>query len=284
MTLSLIRKPVSTELANSRLDMFGIVPDRLLGLDVESIGQLNVVLDAQTHALRDHFSIVDGSRDTLVIKGDLSKADRVGGGMLAGTLVIESDVGLGLAEQMRGGLLNVSGDADDYACSQLRGGRVRIAGNVGDYCAAAGPGMRRGMRGGSCLVAGNAGRYLGYRMRRGFVHVEGNVAEGCASSLIAGSVLISGRAAAPFGVGMRRGSVLLLHPDPPEMQIGFTPLEPVSLSYLPLLLNETDPSFASQYRQRASTGYWQRSLGDRASGGMGEIMWLRPKDDERMHS
>lgn len=276
MTLTLHRKEVPQNLANCRLDLYGIVPDQLLGLDVTSIGQLTIRVDARDALVSDHFDIVDGSRDALLLTGDLSQADRVGGGMKSGMLTVASDVGLHLAENMRQGDLIVQGSARDFACAQMRGGRVRIAGDVGDYCAAAPAGLRRGMRGGSCVVQGSAGRFLGARMRRGTVQVRGGAREGCASAMIAGSILIGGAVAAPLAVGMRRGTVIVLGPDEPQLPIGFTPFEPVKLSYLPLLLGEAELDSSDECRESLTTGTWLRALGDRASEGMGEVLWLRP--------
>ena len=280
MTLTLKRKPSSSELASSRLDLFGIVPDRLLELDVASIGQLPIKLAGQTMSLCEHFEIIDGPRDALLLAGDLSKADRVGGAMQSGMMTVESDVGISLAEGMRQGQLIINGSADHYACSQMRGGRVRIAKDVGDYCGAAPRGLRCGMRGGSCVVAGNAGRFLAYRLRRGTLHVCGHVGEGSGSSMIAGSLIIGGRATGPIGVAMRRGSIVLFSAEQPELPVGFTPLEPVKLSFLPLLISEVASELSQNCLSSLQNGTWQRSLGDRASGGMGEVLWLRPKDEE----
>ncbi len=84
---------------------------------------------------------MDGARDNLLLAGDLSTADRVGGGMRQGTLIVDSDVGVALAEQMQQGALIVNGHAGEYACSQLRGGRVRISKRCGRLlrCGSAGP-------------------------------------------------------------------------------------------------------------------------------------------------
>lgn len=280
MTLTLQRKPVSQELLNSRLDLYGLVPDRVLGLDVASIAQLPIGIDGRAAIVQELFEIIDGPRDTLLLTGDLSQADRVGGGMLQGTLTVESDVGSALAENMRQGDLIIHGRAGEYACSQLRGGRVRITKDVGDYCGAAPTGSRRGMRGGSVVIEGSAGRFLGYRMRRGTLHVRGDVAEGCGSSMIAGSILIGGAVATPLAVAMRRGTVVLFGTTTPQLPIGFTPFEPVKLSFLPLLLSQAEPDLSPNCRENLPKGIWHRSLGDRASEGLGEILWLRPKDEE----
>ncbi len=280
MTLTLIRKASSAQSPANRLDLFGIVPDRLLGLDVASINDLPIEVGGQAATLKEHFEVVDGPRDALLLQGDLTSADRVGGGMQLGMLSVESSVGLWLGDQMRGGELIVHGSSGDYACCDLRGGRVRITQDVGDYCAAARPGSRRGMRGGVCLVQGQAGRFLANRMRRGTVSVRGDVGEGCGCAMIAGSIIVQGTVASPLAVGMRRGTIVLIQEELPPLPVGFTPFEPIKLSFLTMLLHEAEPELAIKCPSHSDTGTWQRALGDRASGGLGEILWFRPNASE----
>ncbi len=105
----------------------------------------------------------------------------------------------------------------------------------------------------------------------------GDVAEGCASSMIAGSLLIGGRVAQPLAVAMRRGTVVLFQEATPSLPIGFTPFEPVKLSLLAAVARRGRIGHVSNCREQVQHGTWHRSLGDRASDGMGEIIWLGPK-------
>lgn len=268
------------EPSRGRLDLRGIVPDILLPMELPEIAALNITLHGQSRRLEELFEIEEGQRDRLVLRGELQTADHVGADMRDGMMLVEGSVGDGLARNMRGGLLSLHGDAGDLAASGLRGGNVTIAGNVGDYCAGAAPSGRRGMRGGFLHVSGSAGRFLGYRMRRGTVLICGEIDSGCASSLIAGTIVAMGPARPPLGVGMRRGTFLSLTELQPALHAGFTALEPIRLSYLQLLLDTLRPHLPHYPWDDAAQQPAHRSLGDRASGGIGEIIWIGRTTDE----
>ncbi len=52
MTLVLRRKLDSSQPPGNRLDLYGIVPDRLLGLDLTSIGLLPIQSDGQASTVQ----------------------------------------------------------------------------------------------------------------------------------------------------------------------------------------------------------------------------------------
>ncbi len=210
------------------LDLFGLVPDRLCGLDIDSIAALTVVHAGRECRVAELFDITDGDRSRMLLQGNLRRADRVGGGMIDGWLQVESSVAHRLADQMVGGVLKVAGSVGDFACSKLRGGLVEIDGDAGDYCAGAGKNFRRGMRGGLCRVLGNVGKYAGYRLRRGSFIVCGDADMGLASSMIAGTILVLGNVQAPWAVGVRRGTLITVGSQPPQLHVGFTAGKPYS--------------------------------------------------------
>lgn len=258
----------------ARLDMRGIVPDRLASLSVEEITELTVPCQARSVRLGDLFEIQDGPRERLLFKGDLSLADNVAAGMRDGVLVVEGSVGNALAADMRGGQVVVHGDAGDYVAAGMRSGYVDITGSAQDYCAGARPGTRRGMRGGLLRVGQAVGRFLGYRMRRGTVIVGGSIDQGCANSLIAGTIICSGPLAAPVGVGMHRGTLIKLSIEPPPLHSGFTRPEQIRLSFLYLLFDPLRAQLPGIDIDSLLKQPMWRSLGDRASDGKGELLWL----------
>jgi formylmethanofuran dehydrogenase subunit C len=260
--------------SEGRLDLSGVVPDRLLPLSLAEIAQLPVAVQGRGCALGDHFDIEEGARDKLILSGDLGCADFVGGGMREGMLVVEGSVGHCLAANMRRGHIVIQGNAGDYVGSGQRGGYVNIEGNVQDYCGASLPGERSGMRGGTLRVAGSAGRFLGQRMRRGTIIVVGDVGAGCGSSLIAGTIVCCASLAPPVGFGMRRGTIVCLSSSPPPLHVGFTVPEQIHLTYLYLLFDALRPQLANLPVDALARQPMWRSLGDRASAGMGEVLWL----------
>ncbi len=268
-----------------RIDLQHIVPDRLLELTVPDIEQLSIGVEGLPARLGDFLCVRDGRRDKLRFLGDFTMCERVGGGMLSGELTIEGSVGDYLACQMHGGQLKVVGSAGRYAAASLRGGVVEIDGDVGDYAAAAEPHALRGMNGGTLVIHGRAGQWLSSSMRRGLVVVHGPIGAGCASRMIAGTLVAANAVELPLGFGMSRGTLLLLEPTPAVLAegiVGFTPPEPSSLSFLPLLLNEIckflPPAFAANLDSRR----WKRSLGDRAEAGLAELLMLEPPEEAQI--
>ncbi len=266
----------------SRLNLRGIVPNRVLEMSVSEIQNLTIDGDLRPERLDNWFEVVDGNRDRLVAEGDLSHCDGVAGDMRDGIFEIHGAVGDQLATGMSGGRLIVHGSAGRFAGSGLRGGYVEIAGDVGEYAAGAGPGKERGMSGGMMLIRGSCGRWLASRMRRGIVMVDGDIDQGCASRMLAGTVVACGRVALPMAAGLSRGTLLLLEPrDEPAVDAeripGFTLPEPTELSFLPILLRDIAQYLPRPKLAHAFPRVAMRSLGDRADGGYGEILWTEQK-------
>ncbi len=258
----------------ARLNLSGLVPDRLLSMSVAEIESLAIATETGMSTISDEFTVHDGTRDQLVLCGDLSHCDHVAGEMRSGELIIEGSVGNYLASNMRGGRVVVTGNAGDYACSSLRAGQVTVEGDVRCHAAAAVPFASRGMSGGDFLIRGSADQFLATRMRRGRVIVLGDVAAGCATRLIAGTVFVCGRVTLPLGCGMARGTLLLSNPTQQLMTtvpVGFTTLEPCELSFLPLLLRDIAPHLPAEAAADITSSRWLRGMGDRAEAGLGEL-------------
>lgn len=262
-----------------RINLSGIVPDRLLNLSLAEIATFPIVVDDVRSALKNEFEIVDGDRHKLLLLGDLSHCDCVGGGMQSGVLEVASSVGDYLANDLKSGQITVNGNAGGYAGSSMRGGLVEILGDVGEYAAAAAPHRRRGMNGGTMVIHGNAGPWLANRMRRGLVVVRGDVGVGCASRMIAGTVAIEGAVELPLGYSMSRGTVVLMGEQSAPLTgniAGFTEPAACELSFMTILLREVATHVSVDCAATLLTSRWMRCLGDRAEQGIGEVM-LRVK-------
>ena len=278
--LTIRKKPV----ANTRMNLGGIVPSRLAGLSSQEIAQIRISLDSKPVPLGDWWEVdVDGS-DRLVIDGDCSHCDCIGGNMDGGILQVSGSAGDLLAEGMKAGRLTVLGDAGRFAGSGLRGVEVLIHGNAGEYAAGAKPGNSTGMRGGRLVIHGNCDRWLAARMRRGTAIVLGDVAGGAASRMIAGTLVLAADVQPPLGTGMRRGSILLLsdvESKRPQVLPGFTPAEECELSYLPLLFRSIASYLPVAFSpERVASLRVRRSLGDRANGGLGECLFFETAPHE----
>jgi formylmethanofuran dehydrogenase subunit C len=264
-----------------RLNLYGLVPDRLLEMTPSELAQHPVRIGDEPAQVADCFEIADGNRQRLVLAGDLARADYVGGGMRAGELEVLGSVGHYAATGMRDGRLWIEQSAGEYLSSDQRGGTVEVLGNAGRGCAAARPGARRGMRGGTLLLHGQAGDGLAARLRRGIVVVHGRVRGDAGSFMIAGTLVLLDQVEGLLGVGMRRGTILTLAETMPRRHAGFTPAEAVELSYLPMLVRACGTRVQEVWNQRLTGSCTLfRAVGDRASSGVGELLWLSQQEKD----
>lgn len=257
----------------ARVDMSGVTPERLAEAGVRGVAALRVWCGREQPALGDLFDVSGDDPASMVISGGCDRLDHVGAGMGTGSLRVEGDVGHYLASHMRGGSLQVSGGCGALACTAMRGGEVIIDGDAGDSLGGPRAGERRGMSGGLVLVRGNAGARVGERMRRGTVLVEGDVGPACASRMIAGTLAVLGAVGDGCGGGMLRGTLLLAN-QPASLPPTFQGPLAFDAGFLPLLTRSLASLEGPFGRLPGKPGSAQRHLGDRAVGGLGEVLVL----------
>ncbi len=195
-----------------RVDLRTITPAALADRTTAQIERLTVAHGTQTLPLGEFFTVTRDTTDAadgeIILSGDLTRFDRIGWQLAAGTIVVEGSAGDYVGACMTGGDVQVHGSAGLLAACEMAGGTLMIDGDVGDHAASTLPGSMDGMRGGTLVVRGCAGDRFGDRMRRGTALVVGDVGDFVASRLIAGTIGIGGRCGAHVGYGMRRGSVV----------------------------------------------------------------------------
>ncbi len=93
---------------------------------------------------------------------------------------------------MKGGLIEIKGDAGDYLGSPYRGstvgmrkGKIIVHGNVGSDAAIY-------MKSGVIKIHGNAGSFMGFRMTGGVIHVEKNAGTRLGACMTGGKIVVSG--------------------------------------------------------------------------------------------
>jgi len=264
--------------ASHRLNLFGIVPNQLGNQALTAIQQLSIEVNDRPTQLGNHCEVIDGVRDELVLEGDLSGCDYVGGGLNSGRISIDGSVGDFLADRMTGGRIEVAGSAGRFAGSGLRGGIVNIAGDCGEYAASAAPGATRGMNGGVLVIRGNCDQWLATRMRRGTIIVHGRTAAACATRMIAGTLALCGPVDFPLAANMARGTILMLgHQVVCTAPPGFTDPEHSELSFLQILINDIAPYLPERIRIARTPPVVFRALGDRVNRGLGEIIWINTR-------
>jgi len=248
--------------------MSPIVPDALVGKRVADVESLLLRCGDRLLRVGESFG-VDGEVDgDIVIRGGLPSMLRVGAGMSAGSVTVEGDVGMYAGEQMQGGSLDIDGDAGAFAACALRGGLLRIRGDAGGFLGGPLPGSRRGMEGGSVIVDGRAGDRTGDRMRRGIVMIGGDAGDYCGARMLAGTIVVRGVVGQGIGAGMQRGTLLLARP--PSLPGTFSDCGVHDLTFLRVLRAHLAAGDATA--RFATPGLVHRFVGDRAYGGVGEIL------------
>lgn len=127
----------------AKLDLRALTPDKLKGLGLPEIAELQLGASQHAPQVADYFDVSGENNGFIIFEGDCSCCDYIGADMKSGTIICHGNVGDRLADSMRRGLILVDGDAGSYAASRM------IAGTVGIY--------------------GKAGDHLGYMMKRGTV-------------------------------------------------------------------------------------------------------------------
>ncbi len=254
----------------ARVDMTGITPDRLAGLDAGAVARLAVFVGASAVALGDVFALSAGPGGTLTLEGH-ARLDNVGAGMSGGHLVVEGPVGALAGAGMSAGHLKILGDAGDDLGAGLAGGRIDLGGSAGARLAGALPGERRGMTGGTVRVTGHVGPQACERMRGGLVLIAGSAGAGAAQRMIAGTLAVKGALGPEAGVGMKRGTLILEQP-PELLSAGFGDAGEHDLVFLALLARRM-PEVADLFGGPLS-GRARRLVGDRLAGGQGEMLVL----------
>ena len=192
-----------------RLDLSGLVPQRLAGLAEAEIEKLELHTTRQRVVVGDVFRLRRGDPQCLRIEGSCDRLDRIGEQMAGGEIVVEGDAGARAGRLMTGGRLTVMGSAGPWAASAMKGGAIEISGDVGDRLGGPVAGEVAGMRGGTVVVHGRAGERAGDRLRRGTIVVEGSAGAYAGSRMIAGTLVVLGRTGPLPGYLMQRGTIVL---------------------------------------------------------------------------
>lgn len=246
-------------------------PDRLDGLAADEAARLRLPVGNTTAELGELFRVEGRCDAELVLRGDLRGLRRLGRGMAAGRLLVEGDVGEGLATELAGGLVELHGRAGDGTAAGMKGGLLRIVGGAGNNLAAARPGERVGMREGVILVEGDIGDDAGLAMRRGLIAVAGSAGTGLGRALVAGSILAFGTVGRLAGAGMKRGTIGLFGPDDPPILPSFRLACRYRPPFLGLYLRRL-AAWGFPIPEIAPSAVFERYNGDLLEGGKGEIL------------
>jgi len=256
------------------LDASFLSPDRLTGLDHETIGALPLCNGNRRRQLSDLFDISGDEAQELVILNSSKHLHGIGTGMTSGQIRIEGDTGDNLGQNMRNGFIEVSGNTGHWTASGMRDGMILVKGDCGDFAGGALPGDRQGMRGGTLLVRGNTGDRTGDHLRRGCILIEGSAGAYCGSRMVAGTIAVLGKVGPKPGYAMKRGTLLLCE-IPEQLPSTLNDCGEHNLGFLPLLMK----SFATLDTRFTELNNGNRRVhryaGDLAVDGKGELLvWV----------
>lgn len=253
-----------------RMDISALTPQRLAGLTLKEINALPLPCGKARLSVADIFAVQGEDTANIIIKGAVSRFDRIGAAMSEGSLMVEGDAGAYLGQGMTGGLITVKGAVGIFAAAQMRGGAIDISGDAGDFLGAAVPGEMQGMAGGQVRVRGNAGHRAGDRMRRGAILIEGSVGDYVGSRMLAGTLMALKGCAAHPGYGMRRGT--LIFPNLNVIPATFNGGDSQIFGVLTLLFRSLQKLGGGFAQLPTEPIVVQRYLGDRSGDGRGEII------------
>jgi formylmethanofuran dehydrogenase subunit C len=254
------------------IDLDGITPDRMPGLEEPAIAALPIRVDGQPARLGDAFRVSGGGATRLRIEGDLRHCHGIGAGTRGGGLLVIGDCGDRVGAAMAGGAITVRGSAGHEAGLSMSGGVLRVTGNAGDRVGAAQPGAAKGMTGGELIVDGNVGAGVAARLRRGLVVVGGSTGAVPGRAMIAGTLVVFDRVGPQPVEGSKRGSLVALgHVQVPATYTYACTYEP---GFIRLLMTHLSRRHGMAIAPRILEGSYRRYCGDAAGIGKGEILHL----------
>jgi len=253
-----------------------LLPDVMANADHETIGALPVFLGKRQHRLDEFFDVEGAAGDQLEINGEAAKVKWIGRGMTRGRITIHGDAGMHLGAYMKGGTIEVFGNASDWVGAEMTDGLIRITGDAGGQVGAAYRGSSAGMKGGTILIAGSAGLEVGMRMRRGIIVIERSVRDFAGLQMKGGTIVLLGGAELRTGAWMVRGTIVSLKP------LQLLPTFSYACAYDPVFLRVYATflsRFGASLPSAGQDGFYERYTGDSAVPGKGEILIWRPRTE-----
>lgn len=258
------------------LEAENLSPDVLAPLAHEAVRALPVFLGKRQCRLDEFFDVDGAGSDELEIRGDAARVKWIGRAMSRGRVTIVGNAGMHLGAHMKGGTIEVRGDAADWLGGEMLSGLIHVCGNAGGQVGAAYRGSPSGMQGGTILIEGSAGMEVGMRMKRGLIAVGGAVRDFAGLQMKGGTLVLLGGAELRTGAWMMRGTIVSLKP------LRLLPTFSSACVYQP-------PFWRVYARQLATLGFslpveaqdgaYQRYAGDAAVPGKGEILVWQPQAD-----
>ncbi|MEK9906704.1 MAG: hypothetical protein VW540_02850 [Gammaproteobacteria bacterium] len=154
------------------------------------------------------FIVSGNDHNEIKITNSNNRLDNIGHNLKNKKILIEGNVGFGLAKNMDSGEIILKGNAGDNACSGMRGGSVSVYGSVGNGLCSMPTSQNQGLVDGFIYVQKNVGSSSIIRMRRGNVIIGGSIGDDSCLEMISGSITILGRIGKNFCKKARRATII----------------------------------------------------------------------------
>ena len=112
--------------------------------------------------------------------------------MVGGKITVKGNIGGWSGNEMKGGLIEVHGDAGDYLASPYRGSSTGMKGGVITIDGKVGSDVGCYLHGGILKIQGGAGRFLGYHMSEGTILVDKESDTRAGACMTGGKIVITG--------------------------------------------------------------------------------------------
>jgi formylmethanofuran dehydrogenase subunit C len=170
---------------------------------------------------------------------------------------------------MRGGRLEITGDAGNLLGSGISGGEIFVKGSAGSQVGGLTAGDKFGMTGGLIVIDGHAGDRTGDRMRRGTIYIRGKCGSFAGSRMVGGTIWTELGFGADPGLLLRRGT--LIGPSVEQMLPTFADAGRHDLVILRILSRYMSAALGSQAPKPLPITV-HKYAGDLSTVGKGEIL------------
>lgn len=166
-----------------------------------SVDEIEIVIRGESSRIKRVGEYMDGGK--IHIEGDIGM--HCGNFMSGGIIEIEGNADAWLGREMVGGTIICHGDAGDYCAAGYRGekfgmkgGSLEVLGNAGDFTAET-------LTGGTVTIHGNSGDLTGSEMKDGTLTIMGDVTRVC-GNMTGGTCYVHGRVADMLPTFKKKGT------------------------------------------------------------------------------
>lgn len=207
------------EIPRIPLEIENFNPVNVIKVGESKLGDLEIYEGNRVKKSSDFFdisgSIAENTESqTVVIENSCNMLRRIGFEMKGGRIEVEGDAGSQTGCYMKEGEITIKGNAGLYTGLEIKGGKITIEGNAGEYLGGSYWGSRTGMTGGEIVVNGDTGNEAGSWIKGGNIQIKGTAGDFLGfHSASKKSYIITNAAGIRSGGQMTSGNIVILDPE-----------------------------------------------------------------------